>query len=235
MWSRIHDQISRSPDNGSFYFLLGTLQEERQDLAGAESSAQKAISLDPNNNGAFELLCRVEVKAGASEKALGNSYDWIKRNPKSARVYVLTGSLEESRGNWKSAEELYRKAMELQPHYPDAENNLAYLLLERGEDTDVALSLARAAYTEAPDVPTINDTLAWAYYHKGLYRTAIDLLQDALKADPESALYHYHIGMAYGKINDRSQAKLHLRKALAIEPNSAQSDLARKQLQELGS
>jgi tetratricopeptide (TPR) repeat protein len=234
-WARVQQQIAKVPNNSALYVLLGTLQEERQDLVGAESSAQKAISLDPNSNDAFELLGRVEAKAGASEKALGTCHDWIRRNPRYARAYVLAGSLEESRGNWKAAEDLYRKAVGIQPHYPDAENNLAYLLLERGGDSDVALSLARAAHTEAPNVPSINDTLAWAYYHKGLYKTAIGLLQDALKVEPESALYHYHIGMAFGKINDRSQAKFHLRKALTIEPNSAQADLARKRLQELGS
>ena len=232
---RIHQQIAKAPTNSMFYFFLGAWQEETRDLAGAESSAQKALSLDTNNNDAFELLARVEAKLGASDKALRNCYEWIKKNPRYARAYVLTGSLEESRGNWKTAEELYRKAIGVQPHYPDAENNLAYLLLERGGDTDVALSLARAAHMEAPNVPTIDDTLAWACYHKGLYKTAINLLQDALKAEPESAQYHYHIGLAYGKINDRSQAKLHLRKVLAIEPNSTEADLARKQLQELGS
>ena len=235
IYARVHEQIAKAPNNSAFYFLLALLQEEKQDLVGAESSARKAISLDPNNNDAFELIGRVEVKGGAVEKALVNSYDWIKTNPKYVRAYVLTGSIEESRGNWKSAQELYRKAIEIQPHYVDAENNLAYLLLERGGDADVALSLARAAHTEAPNVPTINDTLAWAYYHKGLYKAAIGLLQDALKAEPESALYHYHIALAYEKINDRLQAKLHLHKALAIEPNSAQADLARKELQELGS
>lgn len=235
IWPRVREQIAKAPNNSAFYLLQGALQEEKRDLAGAESSAQKAISLVPNDNDGFELLARVEAKAGDSGKALSTSYDWIKRNPKFARAYVLTGSLEEARGNWKAAEELYRKAIEIQPHYPDAENNLAYLLLERGGDADVALSLAQAAHSEAPNEPSIDDTLAWAYYHKGLYKTAIGLLQDALKAEPESALYHYHIGLAYGKMNDRSQAKLHLRKALAIEPNSAQADLARKQLQELGS
>jgi tetratricopeptide (TPR) repeat protein len=235
MLVRVHEQIAKAPNNSSFYFLLGVLQEEGQDLGGAESSAQKAISLDPNNNDAFELLGRVEAKAGALEKALANSYDWIKRNPKYARAYVLTGSLEEARGNWRSAQELYRKAIDLQPHYADAQNNLAFLLLERGGDTNEALSLARDAHTEAPDVATIADTLAWAYYHKGLYKTAIGLLQDALKAEPDSAQYHYHIGLAYEKINDRLQAKLHLHKALAIEPKSAQADLVRKELQELGS
>ena len=235
MWARVHEQITKVPNNGDFYLLLAILQEEKQDLVGAESSAQKAINVDPNNNNAFELLARVEAKGEALEKALANSYDWIKRNPKYARAYVLTGSLEESRANWKAAQELYRKAIGMQPHYADAENNLAYSMLENGGNTDVALSLAQSAHREAPNVATIDDTLAWAYYHKGLYKTAIGLLQDALKAEPQSALYHYHIGLAYGKINDRSQAKLHLQRALAIEPNSAHADLVRKQLQDLGS
>ena len=235
IWTRVQEQIAKAPNNGDSYLLLAVLQEQKHDLAGAESSAQKAISLNPNNNNAFELLVRVEAEQGSLEKALAISYDWIKRNPKYARAWVLTGSMEESKGNWKSAQELYRKALEIQPHDADAENNLAYSLLENGGDTDVALSLAQAAHTDAPNVPTINDTLAWAYYHKGLYKTAIGLLQDALKAEPQSALYHCHIGLAYGKIKDVPQARLHLKKALAIDPNSAQADLARKQLEEFGS
>jgi len=232
---RVHEQIAKAPNNSTYYFLFAESQEEKQDLAGSQSSAQKAINLDPNNNAAFELLCRVEMKGGASEKALASAYDWTKKNPKYGRAYVLAGSIEESRGNWKSAGALYRQAIDIQPHYPDAENNLAYLLLQRGEDTDAALSLARAAHTEAPNAPTIDDTLAWAFYHKGLYKAAIGLLEDALRAEPQSALYHYHIGLAYEKINDRSQAKLHLRRVLSLEPNSAQADLARKELQDLGS
>jgi tetratricopeptide (TPR) repeat protein len=235
MLSRVRAQIAKEPNNSLFYRLLGALQEDNRDLAGAESSARKAISLDSNNNDAFELLGRVEVKQGAAEQALATSHEWIKKNPTYARAYLLTGSLEESAGNWKGAEELYRKAIEVEPHYADAENNLAYLLLQTGGNTDIALSLAQSAHNEAPNVPTISDTLAWAYYHKGLYKMSIPLLEDALKSEPQNALYHFHIGLAYGKIDDRSQARFHLRRALAIEPNSAQADLARKQLQDLGS
>jgi tetratricopeptide (TPR) repeat protein len=235
MVSRVHAQIAKEPNNSSFYSLLAALQEDNQDLAGAQNSARKAISLDSNNNDAFELLGRVEVKQGKAEQALATSHEWIERNPTSARAYLLTGSLEESRENWKEAEQLYRKAIELQPHYADAENNLAYLLLQTGGNTDIALSLAQSAHTEAPNVPTISDTLGWVYYHKGLYKMSIRLLEDALRAEPQNALYHFHIGLAYSKIDDRPQARLHLRRALAIEPNSAQADLARKQLQDLGS
>lgn len=74
-----------------------------------------------------------------------------------------------------------------------------------------------------------------AYYHKGLYELSISLLREALKIEPENALYHFHIGLAYAKVGDRSQARLHLHRSLFIDPNSAQADLARKELQDLGS
>ena len=108
-------------------------------------------------------------------------------------------------------------------------------MLENGGNADLALSLAQGAHRDAPNVGTINDTLAWAYYHKGLYKISISLLQDALKSEPENSLYHYHIGLAYWKANDLTQAKVHLRRASQIEPNSAQADMARKQLRDLGS
>jgi Flp pilus assembly protein TadD len=169
------------------------------------------------------------------DKALANSYEWIKHNPKDSRAYVLTGSTEESKGNWKAAQELYGKALQIEPHSAEAANNLAYSLLENGGNADEALSLAQSAHREAPNITTIDDTLAWAFYHKGLYKTSIGLLRDALKNEPDNALCHYHIGLAYWKLNDLSQARLHLRRASEIEPNSAQAGLARKQLRDLGS
>ena len=107
-------------------------------------------------------------------------------------------------------------------------------MLENGGNTDVALSLAQSAHAHAPNVATIEDTLAWAYYHKGLYKMSIDLLQDALKTEPDNAPYHYHIGLAYSKLGNVPQAKLHFQRALAMDPKSSQADLVRKELQQLG-
>jgi lipoprotein NlpI len=55
--------------------------------------------------------------------------------------------------------------------------------------------------------------------------TTISLLQGALQEEAlkpeERAAYHYHLGLAYEKSNDLSQAKLHLRQALALDDKSA--------------
>ena len=44
MWSRVHVQIAKEPNNSFFYRLLAALQKDNGDLAGAENSARKAIS-----------------------------------------------------------------------------------------------------------------------------------------------------------------------------------------------
>ena len=72
-------------------------------------------------------------------------------------------------------------------------------MLEHQESSDVALSLAQIARQKMPDSPSAADTLAWAYYQKGLYGYAADLLQEALRNSPENPTYHYHIGMVYQK------------------------------------
>jgi len=115
-----------------------------------------------------------------------------------------------------------------------AANNLAYRMLENGENVDVALTLAQTARQGMPTSPDTADTLAWAYYHKGTFAFARDLLEDALKTEPNNALMQYHLGMVYGKMRDKSNAAIHLRKALSLAPDSPTAKDARTALQGLG-
>jgi cellulose synthase operon protein C len=93
--------------------------------------------------------------------------------------------MEELVGRRQKAEELYRKALQIEPNYAPAANNLAFLMVERGEDLDSALSLAQIARQKMPDSASAADTSAWVYYHKGQYGFAADLLREALQKAPE--------------------------------------------------
>jgi tetratricopeptide (TPR) repeat protein len=95
---------------------------------------------------------------------------------------------------------------ELKPQQPIAANNLAYRMLVSGQNVDVALSLAQTARRGMPDSPSTADTLAWAYYNKGTYGFARDLLEEALKTDPNNPTTQYHLGMVYSKLNDKNNA-----------------------------
>jgi cellulose synthase operon protein C len=229
---RVRQQIAKSPNNDSFYTLLGSLQADGRDWAAAEASLQKAVSLNQNDLAAFSLLSKVQVRQGSADKALTTAYKSIQDNPKSVVGYFLAGTLEEAR-NWEKAEKLYQQALQIEPNYPLAANNLAYGMLQHGENTDVALSLAQIARQRMPESPDAADTLAWAYYQKGIYGLAADLLQEALKKSPENAAVHYHLGMVYQKQNNTIDARKQLERALQIDPKAPNADEIRKALNQM--
>ncbi len=126
--------------------------------------------------------------------------------------------------------ESYKKALAIQPEQPVAANNLAYLMVDSGQNLDVALSLAQVARRGAPNSPSTADTLAWIYYQKGNYDSARDLLEDAAKAAPNDAAIHYHLGMTYAKLSKSAEAKTHLKKAADLAPNTQTAKDANKEL-----
>lgn len=107
-------------------------------------------------------------------------------------------------------------------------------MLEKGENVDVALSLAQTAHRALPNSPSTADTLAWAYYHKATFAFARDLLEDAVRTEPNDASMQYHLGMVYSKLRNKNDAAIHLRKAISLAPDSPTARDAKAALQGLG-
>jgi Flp pilus assembly protein TadD len=94
------------------------------------------------------------------------------------------------------------------------------------------LGLAQTAQRAMPGSPRVADTLGWAYYQKGIYGLAIDVLEGAAKKAPQNATLQYHLGLAYEATHDRAQARLHLERALQLDPSLPQAARIRKTLSE---
>jgi tetratricopeptide (TPR) repeat protein len=233
--ARVQAQVAKTPNSDSLYSLLGGLQVQLRDLAGAEASLRKAISINRHNVDAATLLAKVEMARGDRNSALATAYQAIADNSTNPAASFFTGTLEELVGNPKKAEELYRKALALDPNFAPAANNLAYLMLQNGEDSNAALALAQIARQKMPDSASAADTLAWVYYHKGLYGFAADLLREALQKDPDNATYHYHLGMVYQKQKNQLEARKHLQRALQINPNYPAAEEIRSTLNQISS
>lgn len=231
-------QIAKSPNNSNFYDLLGTaLFDGKKDYAGSETALRKAVELDKNNTDAIEKLGKVQIQQGKADQALALYQQAIKDNPRAARFYLLAGQLYEVQQNWDQAKAMYQQALAVAPDNPNAANNLAYIILQHGGNVDVAMNMAQTARRGLPNSPNAADTLGWAYYQKGIYHSAIDQFQEALRLNernggPDSATMHYHLGLAYQKVNQNSLARQQLEKALKLKPEDAE---ARKALSELRS
>jgi Flp pilus assembly protein TadD len=232
--SRVQDQIAKSPQNSDMYDLLADLQTATGDPKSALASAEKAMQLNPADGAAVVSYTRAEVTAGDPAKAVVKWQQWTKDHPTDVRGFTLLGSLQESQGDRNGAMDSYKKALAIQPDQTIAANNLAFLMVEAGQNLDVALSLAQIARRGAPTSPSTADTLAWIYYQKGNYSSARDLLEEAIKAAPNDAAIHYHLGMTYAKLSNSTDAVTHLKKAAALAPNTQTAKDADKELALLG-
>jgi tetratricopeptide (TPR) repeat protein len=234
-------QIEKVPNSSSFYDLLGTLMlHSTQDKNAIEAAFQKAIELDKSNVDALMKLGQVQVASGEIDSAIATYQNSIKENPRDPRVYILAGELFESKRDLTNAGTMYQKALEISPQNGLASNNLACVILETGGSLDVALSLAQTARRGMPDSPNAADTLGWIMYQKGAYKAAADLMQESLRlADKsgaqEDAEVHYHLGMAYQKLNQPRLAKQQLERVLKVNPNYVHAAEVRKQLGQLKS
>jgi tetratricopeptide (TPR) repeat protein len=218
--ARINAQIAKSPKNSGFYDLLAQLQIQNKSFDQAAATAHKAMDVNPDDGEAVAIYAQLQSQRGQAGNAIGAWEQYSKTHPGNAGAVAILGTLEEARGNRQKAEEYYKKALQIQPSQAVAANNLAYMMLQNGENTDVALTLAQTARRGMPNSPTSADTLAWAYYHKGTYSFARDLLEEAVKADPKSATLQYHLGLVYSKLGDKSNAVSHLKKAISLDANS---------------
>ena len=137
-------------------------------------------------------------------------------NPTFTKSYRALGGLYEQKKNYQHARIAYERGLQYAPNDPTVLNNLAWAYLMLGGDLGTAYMHIRKAITLAPEDPEFQDTLAWWYYLTQDYSQAITLLNKIVKAQPDHAIYRYHLGMAYLKSGDNEQARQHLRRALDL-------------------
>ena len=99
-------------------------------------------------------------------------------------------------------------------------NNLAYAL--EGSQPDEALKYAQQAGELAPDSPTVQDTLGWAYYCKRNYEPAIRYLKTAVEQDG-TPRRKFHLGLAYLKAGNQDLGQTMLSAALEADPTLAKT------------
>src|SRR5262249_35650946 len=198
----IKSRVEAYPNDASLYLLQGEVYFRMKQLAEAKQSFSRCVELDKQNFTGLVMLAQVNQDLNELPEAIANYRKAIVVSPRNAGLYTTLGSIYEAQGNWQEAQSLYQHALGIQPEEALAANNLAYLLLEHGGNVAVALPLAHPARRGSPPFPASADTLGWAYFQNAAYSLAEPLLEEAVKGSPTNAIYHYHLGVTYQKLND---------------------------------
>jgi len=108
-------------------------------------------------------------------------------------MYVLAQVLE-ARKDFAGAERSLRDILERDPTDATALNYLGYMLAERGEELDEAVTLVQRALKLEPGNPSFLDSLGWAYYQQGKLDLADVPLSEAAKKMPNNSVIQDHLG-----------------------------------------
>ena len=103
-------------------------------------------------------------------------------------------------------------------------------LLKRRHHAQAAVLLERADRLE-PRKGSIVEALARAYYNSGQHDRAEESFRRLLEIDPSTAYGHFGLGQALKQLGRRDEARVHLRLAVALAPDSS---LYRNALNRLG-
>jgi tetratricopeptide (TPR) repeat protein len=220
-----------NPNRTQAQFIYGSALADVKKFDQAVTVFQSALKADPKAIPLYLQLGRVYETMGNTDGALSVYKQALELQPNAGQLNTNVGNMYLAKNDLDSALKYYKVALQANRNDPVAANDVAWVYAVQGKNLDEALSLAIQAKQQAPNLVSINDTLAWIQYKKGNYQLSISLLEDALKANPQSAEFRYHLGMALNGAGDKGRAKAELQKALSLnlkgnEAQDAQQTLA---------
>jgi len=171
----------------------------------------------------------LDLSAGEAEKR-----SQIKSFPLSSDVqywFERGCALDSVPGTLDLAIEAYRKALEIQPDFPDALTNLGNIYYHQGE-----LEKAKECYHKSlsldPNHIAANFNMGNLLEERGRLLQAIFYYEKALSKDPLFADAHFNLGLVYEKLQLKKRAKPHWSKFIELKPHSEEATLARKFLED---
>jgi len=118
----------------------------------------------------------------------------IAGNPKTTAVPLLAAATYmERQGDFGTAETFYRQSLTKDPNNWIALNNLAVLIVRRGEDVKEAITLASAAVKDQPTLANVHETLAQAQAKAGRPKDAVECMRTAIKLEPGNIVWRVRL------------------------------------------
>lgn len=145
--------------------------------------------------------------------------------------FELAAAYEEANRH-ADAERLFRDIVQADPSHALALNYLGYMLADRGERLDEAVSLISRALELDPGNPSYHDSLGWAYFKQGRFDRAADHLGRAAAQAATSSVIQDHYGDALFALKRYDEAIAAWQRALAgdrsdIDPDDIEKKIAR--------
>ncbi len=209
--------IELAPNNYLYYFKLGELFKEQEQIVNASIYYCQAIKIEPNKSWAYHGLAEVLTQQNKLEEAINYYRQAITLNPDFSWSHYNLGRIFHQLESLEDAKLCYQQAISLDSSYSWAYYFLADILV-RQDQFEAAISYYQQAIKLAPDCLTIYDRLGETLLHLESLATK-DYRQLDFQSDLEKAYVEVSLGRAWEKQQQSEQAIKCYEKAIEVEPS----------------
>lgn len=205
------------------YNTLGVLYAEADRIPCAIASFEDALKLDNQNWEVHYNLALALLRKSNRSQALRELQTATQQKPDSVSSHFALGSILADEKKLEQAEEQFRSALKIDPHFAPGAVKLGEVLIAEGKPQAAVACLenARKQALTADQTESLQSALAAAYVENGDLEKALRTLQDLLAVQPDSAHAHLSLAMLYARKHqapsDEQAAVGEFREALRLD------------------
>jgi tetratricopeptide (TPR) repeat protein len=212
----VHDH----PTAGA-YNTLGVLYAQADRVSCAIAAFETALKLEDQNWESHYNLALALLRKGDRARAVRELQTATQQRPDSVSSHFALGSVFEDEKKLRDAEEQFRSALRIDPHFTSGAIKLSEVLITEGKPQAAVACLEDASRQAPPDqAEPVQATLGVMYAENGEIDKALATLRDLVAARPGSADAHFNLGLVYakkGQIQDEEDAVPEFREALRLD------------------
>jgi Flp pilus assembly protein TadD len=213
--------------------LYGTLFEtavelyHQQKYGVAERYFRLVIDSDAAHREARLYLARTLAYLGDVDSAREIVGGLIAETPDDAYSWRVRGRIEYIARAFGTAAEYYEHAVTLRPTSAATLRDLGQVRIRLRDWVGARAALERAVELRARDPdPYLAFQYSIVLEHDGEYEEAQRLVSQAIRRDPENALFHHRLGRIALELGQRDQAEREFRDAVRLDPGHVEAMLS---------
>ncbi|MBY0494238.1 MAG: tetratricopeptide repeat protein [Cyanobacteria bacterium] len=184
------------------------------DWAGAETEFKRALELDGNDATAHQWYAEYLSLLGRTPEAVREIERALALDPQSLIINAEQGVPYAQARQCARAEELFLKALEMEPAFPATQYYLARCYQQDRRDNE-AIALYQTLESKFGQSPTFTGSLAHAYAVSAKPGESRRLLANMETASQSHAGWHYMIATVYAGLGEKDRAFEWLDRALS--------------------
>ena len=202
------------PEQAHCRHILGSLHAQSGNADKAITELEAALSLNDKLLMTYRQLAKVHGFQRNKEGVISVLERGLAATKDQGLAFDMANFFYQI-GDFQKSSEIYTSMIEADENALSAKNNLAMLYAEfLNTPENIKKANALIADLQDSDNPAFLDTVGWVLYLTGEYDRAVTYLQAAVDKVGSSGLLQYHLGMAFAKLDDSVNAKIHLELAV---------------------